>query len=131
MVEYSEQHLDLVFHALSDSTRRAMLRQLARGEWSVTELAEPHDLTLAGISKHLKVLEAAHFVERTKEGRTFRCRANLEPLKSIEGLLKDLSQYWTRQLDSLEQFLNETAIDEKKDKEKKWKPKFKSKKRRE
>ena len=73
MVDHSEQDFDLIFHALSDPTRRSMLTRLARGELSITELAQPYDITFAGVSKHLKVLEAARFVEKTKEGRNFRC----------------------------------------------------------
>ena len=90
MVEQQAEQIDAIFHALSDSTRRSMLRRLAREELNISELAEPYELTFAAISKHLKVLESAQFVEKTKDGRTFRCRANLGPLDHIHDLLEEL-----------------------------------------
>ena len=82
-----------------------MLAQLVRRELSVTELAAPFDMSLAAVSKHLKVLEAAEFVEKTKDGRNFRCRANLRPFEDITGLLEELGAFWRHQLESLEGFL--------------------------
>jgi DNA-binding transcriptional ArsR family regulator len=106
MVNNQDRELDFVLYALSDSTRRSMLSQLARKECSVSELASPHDMSLAAISKHLKILAKAKFVEKTKEGRTFRCRANLKPLDPVVGLLEDLGHFWRGQLDALDQFLS-------------------------
>lgn len=105
MVKYSDDRLDLIFKALSDPTRRGMLSRLARNEMSVTELAEPYDMSLAAVSKHLRVLEDAQFIERTKQGRVFRCRANLAPLAEVTQLLEDLGQFWRDRLDALDQFL--------------------------
>ena len=106
MVDNRSHELDRLFYALSDPTRRAMLAQLAKKECSVGELARPHNLTFAGISKHLKVLEASRFVEKMRDGRTFRCRANLKPLEGVYALLEELGAFWRTQLDALEVFLN-------------------------
>ena len=120
MVNNQEQQFDRIFHALSDSTRRSILLRLVQGELSVTELAKPYDMTLAGVSKHLKVLEEAQIVQKTKCGRSYRCRANLEPLERVSEILEQLGLYWRKQLDSLDDFLT----DEKKIQgETKWEPK--------
>lgn len=111
MVKHSEEKLDSILRALSDSTRRGMLARLAKQELSVTELAEPYDMSLAAVSKHLKVLEAAEFVEKTKEGRNFRCRAKLEPLAEVTQLLENLGSFWRDRLEALNQFLNDENID--------------------
>ena len=108
MVKYSTERLDTIFKALSDSTRRAMLAQLAQGEMGVTELARPHKMSLAAVSKHLKVLESAEFVEKSKEGRNYRCRANLEPLAAVTSVLEELGAFWRGQLDSLEAFISKS-----------------------
>lgn len=126
MVANSENDLDLAFHALSDRTRRSMLNRLVRGECSVSELAEPFDLTLAGVSKHLKVLEQARLVEKVKEGRTIRCKANLRSLEPVTALLEELGEFWRGQLDSLERFL---MNEETKREETKWHSKRKPKRR--
>lgn len=107
MVKYSNEKLDLIFHALSDTTRRAMLRRLARRELSVSELAQPYQMSLAAVSKHLKVLQEADFVSKTKDGRSYKCRANLLPLEGVTGLLEELGAHWRQQLDSLELYFKE------------------------
>jgi DNA-binding transcriptional ArsR family regulator len=106
MVKHSEAQLDLVLHALADPTRRALLRRLAREELSVSELAEPFSMSLAAVSKHLKVLESARIVDKTKQGRVYRCRANLEPLAQVSALLEDLGAFWQAQLNSLNSLLS-------------------------
>ena len=78
MVELSSARLDRVFHALSDATRRDMLRRLAGGEHTVSELAEPFHMSLAAASKHIRTLEEAGLIHRTVEGRTHRGRAPAE-----------------------------------------------------
>lgn len=102
MVNYSSERLDLIFKALSDSTRRAMLYKLSIKEQNVTELAAPFKMSLAAVSKHLKVLSEAEFVEKTKDGRSFRCRVNLSPLDGVTKVLEDLGAHWRQQLDFLE-----------------------------
>lgn len=105
MVESRERELDLIFQALADPTRRAILREIARRERSVGELAEPHRMSLAAVSKHLKVLERAHLVQREKRGSFYYLRLNPKTLKSANQWLKYYEQFWEDRLESLKQFL--------------------------
>lgn len=105
MVEQSSQHLDSLFRALADPTRRAMLARLARGEHSVGDLAAPFSMSLAGASKHLKVLENAGLVSRTVRGRTHRCRLEPTRLGEAHHWLSRYQRFWTAQLDALEAVL--------------------------
>jgi DNA-binding transcriptional ArsR family regulator len=107
MVEHAPR-LDAVFHALADPTRRAMVRRLARGERTVTELSEPFDMSLAAASKHVKVLERAGLVRRTILGRTHRCRLEPGPLADAGAWLDAMEGFWTERLDDLERVLRET-----------------------
>jgi len=109
-----ENRLDTVFHALADPTRRGMLAQLALGETSVGALAEPFAMSLAGASKHVKVLESAGLVARKKVGRTHLCSLQAEPLAEAERWLKQWEKFWTVRLDRLE-----AAIERNKDKQEK------------
>jgi DNA-binding transcriptional ArsR family regulator len=97
-----DHRLDTVFHALADPTRRGMLAQLALGETSVGELAEPYRMSLAGASKHVKVLEAAGLVARKKVGRMHLCSLNAGPLGEAERWLKQWEKFWNVRLDRLE-----------------------------
>lgn len=106
MVDHQEATLDTVFHALADSTRRAMLRTLAEGgEKSVSALASPYSMTLAGASKHVKVLEAAGLVRRRVEGRIHYCRLEAARMAEAEAWLRYYERFWTRRLDTLEALL--------------------------
>ena len=105
MVNYSSKTLDLSLHALSDPTRRAILARIAQGDTNVSELAEPFNMSLAAVSKHLQVLERANFLKKVKSGRTTTCVATLSPLNEVMELMEDLGKYWNRQLDSLEKYL--------------------------
>ncbi len=105
MVNYSSDTLDWSLYALSDPTRRAILARIVRGETTVSEIAEPFNMSLAAVSKHLQVLERANFLKKRKSGRTITCRATLEPLNEVMELLEDLGKYWNQQLDSLEKYL--------------------------
>ena len=105
MVEHSAVYLDAVFHALADSTRRAMLHRLAEGEQSVSELAAPFAMSLAGASKHLKVLENAGLVRRRIDGRVHYCRLEAARLAEAEAWLRYYERFWTRRLDTLEALL--------------------------
>ncbi len=105
MVEYMGSSLDLTLRALADPTRRAMLTRIAQGECTVSELAEPFDMSLAAVSKHIQVLERANFVKKIKSGRVITCRAALSPLGEVMDLMENLGKYWNRQLDSLEEYL--------------------------
>lgn len=103
--------MDSVFHALSDSTRRQMLQQLAIGEQTVSQLAQPFEMSLAAASKHIKVLEKAGLIHREVHGRTHLCRLDPGPLASAHRWLSVYEQFWTNRLDALEQLLiNEDAI---------------------
>jgi DNA-binding transcriptional ArsR family regulator len=97
-----EQRLDATFHALADPTRRGMLANLALGERSIGELAEPFAMTFAGASKHVKVLEGAGLVARRKVGRTQLCSLRAGPLGEADQWLKQWEQFWTVRLDRLE-----------------------------
>lgn len=97
--------LDATFGALSDPTRRAIVERLTKGDASVGELAEPFDMSLPAISKHLTVLEHAGLVERSKEGRTRRCRLVAEPMRGALEWIATYGAFWEGQLDSLERFL--------------------------
>jgi DNA-binding transcriptional ArsR family regulator len=102
------QSLDATFGALSDPTRRAIVERLTRGEASVGELAEPFDVSLPAISKHLTVLEDAGLVVRTREGRNRRCRLIGEPVREVLEWIASYGSFWEGQLDSLERFLAES-----------------------
>ena len=107
MVELDSPQLDAVFHALGDPTRRKMLRQLAGGERSVGQLAEPFAMSLAAASKHIKALEAAGLIRREVRGRTHLCRLDAGPLASADQWLRHYERFWTGRLDALEQLLRD------------------------
>lgn len=104
-----EHYLDTVFHALSDATRRRMLNELASGQRTVGQLAEPFDMSLAAASKHIKVLEASGLVRREVKGRTHMCRLESAPLASASEWLNAYEKFWTSRLDVLDQLLREDA----------------------
>lgn len=112
MVKYSDSELNKVFHALSDTTRRAILARLASSDAQVTELAEPFNMSLPAISKHLTVLEKAGLLKRHKHGRVRRCQLNAGPLETAADWIKFYRQFWETRLDSLAEFLAENQIDE-------------------
>jgi DNA-binding transcriptional ArsR family regulator len=103
MVKRREAHLDLIFSALSDATRRAILTRLERGEASVSELAAPFAVSMPAISKQLSVLEKAGLVER----RNHHCRLRPRPLSAAQKWLDRYRRFWEHNLDSLDQYLNE------------------------
>jgi DNA-binding transcriptional ArsR family regulator len=105
MVELQTGQLDSVFHALGDATRRRMLRQLARGERTVGQLAEPFAISLAAASKHIKALENAGLIRREVRGRTHMCRLDPGPLASAHQWLSFYERFWTDRLDVLERLL--------------------------
>ena len=107
MDEYRLPALDLVFHALADPTRRAMLAALAGGSRSVGELAAPFDISLAAASKHIKTLERAGLVAREVQGRTHVCALDAKPLAEADAWLRDYSKFWTARLDALEALLRD------------------------
>ncbi len=106
MVDHSSDTLDTVFQALADPTRRAMLAELAHGERSVGELAAPFEISLAGASKHIKVLEAAGLIRRTVLGRTHVCALEPGPMHAGAEWLRHYERFWNARLDALEALLD-------------------------
>src|SRR5690242_18429706 len=107
MVELQTAPLDTLFHALGDATRRQMLRELADGERTVSQLAEPFAMSLAAASKHIKALENAGLIRREVRGRTHMCRLEPGPLASAHEWLGFYERFWTSRLDVLERLLRE------------------------
>ncbi|MDA8110565.1 MAG: metalloregulator ArsR/SmtB family transcription factor [Betaproteobacteria bacterium] len=107
MVKYSDDELDAVFGALADRTRRDILESLAGGELAVSELAAPHDMSLPGFLKHLRVLEEAGLVARTKEGRVVSCELSPEPIKAAADWVWRYEKFWSEKLDSLARYLTQ------------------------
>ena len=109
MVELLAPELDSVFHALGDATRRQMLRQLADGERSVGQLAQPFAISLAAASKHIRALEQAGLIRRDVRGRTHMCRIDPGPLASAHEWLSFYERFWTGRLDQLDRLMREEA----------------------
>ena len=107
MVELHAPRLDAVFHALGDATRRRMLRELAGGERTVGQLAEPFAMSLAAASKHVRALENAGLIRREIRGRTHLCRLDPGPLASAHDWLNFYERFWTDRLDALDRLLRE------------------------
>lgn len=99
--------LSITFAALADPTRRAILAHLAKGEASVTELAAPFEMSLPAISKHLKVLERAGLISRSREAQWRPCRLEAEPLKDAADWIAQYRQFWEESFDRLEEYLQE------------------------
>lgn len=107
MVKSSTAALDSVFGALSDSTRRAVLESLSEGSLPVTELARPHEMSLPGFMKHLRVLEDAGLVARAKEGRVVQCSLSAKPMRDAASWLARYQKFWTQRLDALDRYLKQ------------------------
>jgi DNA-binding transcriptional ArsR family regulator len=105
--------LNTTFSALSDPTRRAILHRLANGERTVTELAEPFDVSLPAISKHLRVLEGAGLLVQEKEGRIRRCQLSATPLKEAARWIGHYRRFWEESFDRLDKYLVELQKKEK------------------
>ena len=103
----SEQKLDRVFYALSDSTRRRILRQVAKSECSVTEIAKPFDLTFSAVSKHLKVLESAELIDRRKQGSFQLISLNPKTLRAADQWLRFYERFWSNKLHALKTLMEE------------------------
>ena len=97
--------LSTTFAALSDPTRRAILARLIQGEVSVNELAEPFDMSLPAVSRHLKVLERAGLISRGRTAQWRPCRLAAAPMRDAAGWLEQYRQYWEQSLDRLEGYL--------------------------
>ncbi|HEY5615904.1 MAG TPA: metalloregulator ArsR/SmtB family transcription factor [Bacteroidota bacterium] len=108
MVKYNTIDLDTLFSALSDPTRRAIVERLAEGEASVGELAEPFNMSLPAISKHLRILEEAGLLLRHKEGRVHHITLNSKPMKEAMQWIERYRQFWESRLDSLETYFTKS-----------------------
>jgi DNA-binding transcriptional ArsR family regulator len=97
--------LSSTLFALSDATRRGILARLATGDATVTELAEPYDMSLAAVSKHLKVLETAGLISRGREAQWRPCHLEAAPLRDVFEWLESYQRFWNRSLDSLAEYL--------------------------
>src|SRR6266496_193430 len=106
--------LSTTFAALADPTRRAILARLVSGECSVTELAEPFDMSLPAVSKHLKVLERAGLITRGREAQWRPCRIAPSPLREVDDWLDRYRRFWDESLDRLGQYLRDLQTKEKK-----------------
>lgn len=103
----SPDRLNAVFAALADPTRRAIVARLAAGERSVTELAEPHDMSLPAISKHLGVLERSGLIERGRDAQWRPCRLRAAPLKEAVDWLEAYRRHWEQSFDRLDDYLQQ------------------------
>jgi len=113
MVEYSSRLLDRTFGALADPTRRRILAQLAkRGEECVTDLARPHAMSLAAVSKHLIVLEKAGLVKRQRHGRVHALTLEAKPMKEAQAWIDRYRTFWEGNLDQFETYLDKLQTKE-------------------
>lgn len=106
----SPDSLSTTFAALADPTRRAILARLTAGEASVTELAEPFDMTLPAVTKHLNVLERAGLIVRGREAQWRPCRLQAAPLEDAAGWIADYRQHWEQRLDQLDEYLQKLQL---------------------
>ena len=107
-------HLSSTFAALSDPTRRAILARLASGEATVKELAEPFEMSLPAISKHLKVLERSGLIARGREAQWRPCRLEAGPLKEVADWVEHYRRFWEASFDRLDNYLRELQRKDKK-----------------
>lgn len=109
----SSDHLSATFAALADPTRRAILARLSSGEASVSDLAEPFDMSLPAVSKHLKVLESAGLIARGREAQWRPCRLEARRLKEIADWVEHYRTFWKESFDRLDNYLRELKKEEK------------------
>jgi DNA-binding transcriptional ArsR family regulator len=114
MVKYSRRTLNRTFGALADPTRRRILEHLAQGDRCVTDLAKPHAMSLPAISKHLRVLERAGLVRRSRCGRVHSLKLEARPLQQAQAWLEEYRRFWEENLDRLGDYLNKLQAKEKK-----------------
>ena len=106
-------HLSTTFAALADPTRRAILARLFSGDASVTQLAEPFEMSMPAVSKHLKVLERAGLIARGREAQWRPCRLEAGPLKDVADWVAHYERFWTESFDRLDDYLRELKTKEK------------------
>ena len=108
MVKYSPKTLNRTFAALADPTRRRILAHLARGDRCVTDLAQPHAMSLPAVSKHLRVLEKAGLLRRRRYGRVHEMQLEAKPLKEAAQWVEKYRKFWEGSLDRLAEYLEKT-----------------------
>jgi DNA-binding transcriptional ArsR family regulator len=108
----SSDRLSVIFSALADPTRRAILARLGSGEASVTELAEPFAMSMPAISKHLKVLERAGLIARGRQAQWRPCRLEAGALKDVADWVEHYRQFWDESFDRLDEFLQQLQLEE-------------------
>jgi len=123
-----ETQLDATFAALADPTRRAILARLSLGEASVGELAEPFDMSLPAISRHLKVLESANLIHRKTDAQWRRCSLNPEGLKTASDWISDYRKFWEERLGALADYLEDMKITQESENGKATKPERRNRK---
>ncbi len=111
----SQDQLSATFHALADPTRRAILESLTTGEKTVSDLAEPFDMTMPAITKHLKVLEKAKLIERSKQAQYRPCHLNPAPLKDLDTWIAQYRKFWEASFDRLDDYLKTLQTKDKND----------------
>jgi DNA-binding transcriptional ArsR family regulator len=111
------QRLDKVFAALADPTRRGILAQLSRGESRVSKLAEPYGISQPAISKHLRVLERAGLIQRTRRGREHHIRVDPRPIEEAQGWIAIYAEYWQQQFNAVDEYLKNQSQTVKKEEE--------------
>lgn len=107
MVKCLEPQLDSVFAALSEPVRRSVVRTLVLGERTVSDLAEPHEMTMAAVMKHIAVLEKSGLVLTEKRGRIRYCRLDTAQLGVAKDWIEETTQFWTKRLEALQLFVEE------------------------
>jgi DNA-binding transcriptional ArsR family regulator len=111
--------LDQIFNSLADRTRRDILKRLVNQELSVSEVAEPYDMSLAAVSKHLKVLEKANLLGRRRDGKRYILRADVGPLKEVDNWIDFYREYWEDAFNQMDDYLTELQKETKKKGDKK------------
>ena len=107
MVKYNEHRLDLAFGALAHPIRRGILARLSTGEATVAELAKPFRVSAPAITRHMRILEEAGLLSRTKQGREHHCRLEQKRMQEAVVWIEDHRQFWNERLDALERYLKE------------------------
>jgi DNA-binding transcriptional ArsR family regulator len=108
----ASDHLSATFAALADPTRRAILARLASGEASVSELAEPFEISAPAVTKHLKVLERAGLISRSRQAQWRPCKLEAKPLQEVSDWVEQYRQLWEARLDRLEDYLKVLQLKE-------------------
>ncbi len=107
MQQAPSPHLDHIFAALSDPTRRGILERLSRGESNISTLAAPYNISQPAISKHLRVLERAGLIQRTRRGREHHIKVDPRPIEEARGWIATYAQFWKQQFDAVDAYLKD------------------------